>query len=244
MLGGVAVVDLNADVGESFGRWTLGDDAALIPVLTSANVACGFHAGDPHTIRVTVERCAEAGVMVGAQVAYPDLSGFGRRHMDLEAADLRAAVLYQVGALDGLCRAVGQRVRYVKCHGALYHRTLVDPIQAAAVAEAVSDYRGRPALAVLTTVPSALATAAADLGLPVVDEGYADRAYDGDGVLVPRSEAGAVLHTPDAVAAQALALAGSHRSLCVHGDTPGAADLAAAVRRALLDAGHELRAFT
>lgn len=240
----MAVVDLNADVGESFGRWTLGDDEALIPLLTSANVACGFHAGDPATLHRTVALCASAGVVVGAQVAYPDLAGFGRRAMAMSADDLQAAVLYQVGALDGLCRAHDVRVRYVKCHGALYHRTLDDPEQATAVADAVSAYRGGPPLAVLTTVPSALADAASALGLPVVSEAYADRAYGHDGRLVPRSEPGAVLEDPDAVSAQALRLAESHRSLCLHGDTPGAVGLARAVRGALAGAGHELRAFT
>jgi UPF0271 protein len=239
----VALVDLNADVGESFGRWTLGDDEALIPLLTSANVACGFHAGDPATLQRTVRRCAEGGVVVGAQVGYPDLAGFGRRAMAMEPDDLRAAVLYQVGALDGLCRAVDVRVRYVKCHGALYHRTLDDPVQAEAVARAVSEYRGAPALTILTSVPSALAHAAASLGLPVVAEGYADRAYGDDGRLVPRSQPGAVLHDGDAVSNQAVALARTHRSLCLHGDTPGAAHLAAGVRDALAAAGHELRAF-
>jgi len=239
----VGVVDLNADVGESFGRWTLGDDDSLIPHLTSANVACGFHAGDPLTLLRAVRRCAEAGVAIGAQVSYPDLAGFGRRAMAMDPDDLHAAVLYQVGALDGLCRAVDVRARYVKCHGALYHRTLEDPVQAGAVARAVSDYRGAPSLAVLTTVPSALADAAASLDLPVVAEGYADRAYGADGRLVPRSEPGAVLHDADAVSEQAVRLAATHRSLCVHGDTPGAPALAAAARAALVAAGHELRAF-
>jgi UPF0271 protein len=239
----MAVVDLNADVGESLGRWTLGDDAALIPLLTSANVACGFHAGDPTTLHRAVAACAASGVSVGAQVSYPDLTGFGRRAMDMDPDDLRSAVVYQVGALDGLCRPFGIRVRYVKCHGALYHRTLDDPVQAAAVAAAVSSYRGAPALAVLTTVPSALAEAAAGEGLPVVAEGYADRAYGQDGRLVPRSEPGSVLMHPDEASAQAVALAEQYRSLCVHGDTPGAVALATAVRASLVAAGHELRSF-
>ena len=235
-------IDLNADVAESFGRWRLGDDAALLPHLTSANVACGFHAGDARTIRETVEACARLGVVVGAQVSYRDLAGFGRRPMDLEAADLEADVLYQLAALDGLARAAGTRARYVKPHGALYHRARDDAEQAAAVVAAVLAWD--PGAAVLTQ-PGELARQAAAAGLAVVPEGFADRGYRPDGRLVPRSAPGALLTDPADAARQAVDLAstGQVRSLCVHGDTPGAPAIAAAVRGALIRAGHEVGPF-
>jgi len=235
-------IDLNADVAESFGRWRLGDDAALLPHLTSANVACGFHAGDARTIRETVEACAALGVVVGAQVSYRDLAGFGRRPMDLEAADLEADVLYQLAALDGLARTAGTRARYVKPHGALYHRARDDAEQAAALVAAVLAWD--PGAAVLTQ-PGELARQAAAAGLVVVPEGFADRGYRPDGRLVPRSSPGALLSDPAEAARQAVDLAGTGqvRSLCVHGDTPGAPAIAAAVRGALTRAGHEVTAF-
>jgi UPF0271 protein len=235
-------IDLNADVAESFGRWRLGDDAALLPHLTSANVACGFHAGDARTIRETVEACAVLGVVVGAQVSYRDLAGFGRRPMDLEAADLEADVLYQLAALDGLARAAGTRARYVKPHGALYHRARDDAEQAAALVAAVLAWDPRAAV---LTQPGELARQAAAAGLVVVPEGFADRGYRPDGRLVPRSAPGALLTDPADAAGQAVELAatGQVRSLCVHGDTPRAPAIAAAVRAALTRAGHEVAPF-
>ena len=235
-------LDLNADVAESFGRWRLGDDDALLPLLTSANVACGFHAGDARTIRETVTRCAALGVVVGAQVSYRDLAGFGRRAMDLEPADLEADVLYQVAAVDGLARTVGTRARYVKPHGALYHRVLDDDAQAAAVVAAVTAW---DADAAVLTQPGELARQAAAAGLTVVLEAFADRGYSASGRLVPRSAPGAVLTDPDAAAEQAVRLAadGRFRSLCVHGDTPGAHRIAVAVRAALTAAGYDLAPF-
>ena len=240
----MTAIDLNADLGESFGRWRLGDDAALLPHLTSANVACGFHAGDPRTILQTVRACAELGVAIGAQVSYPDLAGFGRRVMHVAAEDLIADVLYQLAALDGLARVAGSRVTYLKPHGALYLHTLDDVEQAEAIAAAVASYDRD--LAVLTTPGGALATEAVAVGLSVVAEGFADRAYGADGRIVPRSEPGAVLTEADAVAEQAarLAATGTYGSLCVHGDTPGAPALAAAVRRRLESDGFVLRPFT
>ena len=227
-------VDLNADVGESFGRWQLGDDAALMPHLTSANVACGFHAGDPLTLRRTCELAVGHGVVIGAQVGYRDLAGFGRRFIDVPAEDLAADVLYQLGALDGLARAAGGAVGYLKPHGALYHAVAAREEQARAVVGAVVAYGGLPVLGLPGSLFLALAEEA---GLPVVAEGYADRGYRPDGSLVPRSEAGAVLTDPAEVAAQAVRLArtGSVRSICVHGDSPGAPRLAAAVRVALAE---------
>ena len=249
------VVDLNADLGESFGAWRLGDDKALLDIVTSANIACGFHAGDPLTIRHACAGAVARGVAIGAQVSYRDLAGFGRREMAVPPAELAAEVLYQIAALDGIARAEGGRVRYVKPHGALYNRAVTDPEQAAAIASATVSYD--PALPILTLPGSALATAATDVRLPTITEAFADRAYRDDGTLVPRGEPGAVLTEPAAVAARAVrmvvdgtvqttsgvALEMSPRSICVHGDTPGAAVLAAAVRAALEEAGVTLAPF-
>jgi 5-oxoprolinase (ATP-hydrolysing) subunit A len=248
-------VDLNSDLGEGYGHWALGDDAALLEVVTSANVACGFHAGDPATIDRTVRTAAELGVAIGAQVSYPDLVGFGRREIDVPPDDLTADVLYQIGALEAFARAAGSRVRYVKPHGALYNRIARDPVQAAAVVEAIRRYD--PALPLLTLPGSVAMEAAGEAGIPSVGEGFADRAYTAEGRLVSRREPGAVLHDPEQVAARAVVMATEHRveaaggeqvavevrSLCVHGDTPGAVDLARAVRTALEHAGVTLEAF-
>jgi 5-oxoprolinase (ATP-hydrolysing) subunit A len=236
-------IDLNADVAESFGRWRLGDDGALLPLLTSANVACGFHAGDARTIYDTVAACLDLGVVVGAQVSYRDLAGFGRRAMDVDPADLEADVLYQIAAVDGLARVAGGRAHYVKPHGALYHRVLDDGAQAAALVAAVAAWN--PGAAVLTQQGGRFAELASSAGLTVVAEAFADRGYGPDGRLLPRSAAGALLTEPADAAAQAIRLTGTGRfgSLCVHGDTPGAVAITTAVRTALLDAGHELAAF-
>jgi 5-oxoprolinase (ATP-hydrolysing) subunit A len=223
--------------------------------VTSANVACGFHAGDPATIERTVGTAVEHGVAVGAQVSYPDLAGFGRREIDVAPGDLTADVLYQLGALEAFAKAAGSRVRYVKPHGALYNRIARDPVQAAAVVEAIRRYD--PALPLLTLPGSAAMEAAREAGVPTVAEGFADRAYTGEGRLVSRREPGAVLHDPERVAARAVVMATEGRvetidggqvevevrSLCVHGDTPGAVDLARAVRAALEEAGVALEAF-
>ncbi|MGB7819229.1 MAG: 5-oxoprolinase subunit PxpA [Ornithinibacter sp.] len=240
-----AIVDLNADLGESFGTWVLGDDEAMLEVVTSANVACGFHAGDAATIRRTVAAAAERGVVVGAQVGYPDLAGFGRRHIDVSPDDLTADVLYQLGALEAMCRVAGTRVAYLKPHGALYAATAVDEAQARAVLTAVIAYDRT--LPILGLPGSVLLRIAAEEGVPTVTEAFADRAYSADGLLVPRSVGGAVLHDLDEIAARVALLAvdgvvravdGSlvpmpARSVCVHGDTPGAVAIARAVRAAL-----------
>ncbi|MEY9966243.1 UPF0271 protein [Streptacidiphilus sp. MAP12-16] len=253
------VVDLNADLGEGFGRWTLTDDDALLGVVTSANVACGFHAGDPSTMRRVCERAAELGVRIGAQVSYRDLAGFGRRAMDVPRGELADEIAYQIGALDLFARAAGTVVAYVKPHGALYNRVVADEEQAGAVVDAVLAYRradGR-GLPVLGLPGSALLRAAAAAGLPVVGEAFADRAYTAAGTLVPRTEPGAVVHDPHTVVARAVGMArdgevvavdGSRvavraRSLCLHGDTPGAAELAFRVREALITAGVGVEAF-
>ncbi|WP_239116899.1 LamB/YcsF family protein [Planotetraspora phitsanulokensis] len=253
------MIDLNADLGEGFGVWRLGDDLALLDVVTSANVACGFHAGDPLIIRRTCAAAVDRGVTIGAQVSYRDLAGFGRREMEVDPEELCAEVLYQISAVDGIARAMGGMVSYVKPHGALYNRACRDVEQAQAVAAAVSDYipsAGRP-LPVLTLPGSVLHGVAAGYGVPTVSESFADRAYTPSGTLVPRSEPGAVLHDPDEVAARAVRMAregtvtavdGTEvridaRSVCVHGDTPGAVALAEAVRKALTGAGVTIEAF-
>jgi len=238
----VSSIDLNADLGEGFGAWRLGDDDALLDVVTSANVACGFHAGDPSTMYRVCRRAAEKGVAIGAQVGYRDLAGFGRRRIDYDHDELRDDILYQIGALEAFCRVVGDRVRYVKPHGALYNTAAVDVVQSSAVVDAVLAYD--PALPVLCQPGSVLATRAADAGLTVIGEGFVDRGYLPDGRLVPRSRPDALVHDPAEVVARAVRMAVDGvvvavdgtvvacpvRSICLHGDTPGAVELAAAVR--------------
>jgi UPF0271 protein len=255
----MVTIDLNADLGEGFGRWTLTEDEALVGVVTSANVACGFHAGDPSTMRRVCELAAARGVRIGAQVSYRDLAGFGRRAMDVPRVELADEIAYQLGALDVFARAAGAEVGYLKPHGALYNRVVHDEQQAGAVVDAVLAYRradGR-GLPVLGLPGSALLAAAEAAGLPVVAEAFADRAYTPAGTLVPRTEPGAVVHDPELVVARAVRMArdgevvavdGSTvavraRSLCVHGDTPGAAALAGRVREALVAAGVVVEAF-
>ncbi|MEV1155458.1 5-oxoprolinase subunit PxpA [Micromonospora chokoriensis] len=242
-------MDLNADLGEGFGIWRLGDDEALLSLVTSANVACGFHGGDPSTMRRVCEGAARRGVAVGAQVGYRDLAGFGRRHIAYDFAELRDEVTYQLGALNAFCRLFGTRVRYLKPHGALYHATSTDESQAAAVVAAVTGYD--PELPVLCLPGSTLAQLAVGAGLPVVAEAFADRAYLPNGALVPRGTPGAVISDPEQVAERAVRMAVervvvavdgtvipcSVDSICVHGDTPGAVSAAELVRATLIDAG-------
>jgi 5-oxoprolinase (ATP-hydrolysing) subunit A len=248
-------LDLNSDVGESFGRWELGDDAAMLALVTSANVACGFHAGDPTTLRRTCTLAAQRGVAVGAQVGYRDLAGFGRRFIDVAPDELTDDVVYQIGALDGMCRAAGTRVRYVKPHGALYNAIVHHEAQAAAVVAAVRAYD--PALPVLGLPGSAFLAAAESAGLRTVREFFVDRGYTPKATLVPRSQPGALLHDPEEVTARVLrmvadgvvtAVDGSDvpvtaESACVHGDSPGAVAMATAVRAGLEAAGIRLRPF-
>ncbi|MEU0898873.1 LamB/YcsF family protein [Streptomyces massasporeus] len=248
-------IDLNADLGEGFGRWRLTDDEQLLSVVTSANVACGFHAGDPVTMRRVCELAAERGVRIGAQVSYRDLAGFGRRAMDVPPAELAAEVAYQIGALEVFARAAGARVAYVKPHGALYNRVVHDEEQAAAVVDGV--LLADAALPVLGLPGSRLLELAGKAGLPVVTEAFADRAYTDAGTLVPRTLEGAVVTDPDAVVERSLGLARTGevvsrsgtrievraRSLCLHGDTPGAVDLARRVRERLAACGVRVEAF-
>lgn len=249
------VIDLNADLGEGFGAWAAGDDEALLDIVTSASIACGFHAGDPNTMRRLCRRAAGKGVAVGAHVGYRDLAGFGRRAMAVAWEDLVNDVIYQIAALDGFARIAGGRVSYVKPHGALYNAAVADPAQAAAVAEAVRRYD--PSLALLALPGSQLLKAASARGLTAVAEAFADRAYDHHGHLAPRGTPGAVLHSRETIVERALGMvtAGrvtatdgssvpvSPRSLCVHGDTPGAVAIAQGIRDALHAAGAVLAAF-
>ncbi len=249
------VSDLNADLGESFGAWKLGDDEALMRLITSANVACGFHAGDPLTLRRTCASAVASGVVIGAQVSYRDLAGFGRRAMDVPPEELAAELLYQIAALDGIARTEGSRVSYVKPHGALYHRVRTDRAQASALIDALRSYD--PRLPLLSQPGGAAAELAVAHGVRVVPEAYADRAYLPDGSLVPRGLAGAVLTDPAAVADRVVGMVRAGvvtaqdgtevpvvvRSVCLHGDTPGAVALAAAVRDGLTAAGVRLAAF-
>ena len=251
----MTVVDLNSDVGESFGRWQLGDDEAVLGLVTSANVACGFHAGDPSTLRRTCALAAERGVVVGAQVGYRDLAGFGRRFIDVAPGELTDDLLYQVGALDALARVNGTSVRYVKPHGALYNATVHHERQAQAVVDAVLGYD--PGLPLLGLPGSALLAAGERAGLRTVREAFADRAYTAEATLVPRSEPGAVLSDPDEVGRRVVrmvtegsltAVDGSEvridaESVCLHGDSPGAVAMAERVRAELAKAGVEVRAF-
>ena len=248
-------MDLNSDLGEGFGRWELGDDDALLDVVTSANVACGYHAGDAVTMRRVCERAAERGVAIGAQVGYRDLPGFGRRFIDVEPYDLTQDVVYQLGALQAFAAVAGSRVRYVKPHGALYNAIVTHEEQAAAVVQAVLDHD--PGLPVMGLPGSAWLRQAEQAGLRVVREAFADRAYTPDGALVSRRLPGAVLHDPDEIARRCVAMATgepvadvaggelrlSPESICVHGDTPGAVDIARRVRAELEQAGVVLTPF-
>ena len=249
-------IDLNADLAEGFGVWELGDDDAMLDIVTSANLACGFHAGNPVGLARTCRAAAARGVRIGAQVGYFDLAGFGRRRIDVEPAELTADVIYQIGALQALARAAGTTLGYVKPHGALYNTIVTDVDQARAVAEAV--HTADPTLPVLGLSGSVFFTEARRLGLRTVAEAFADRAYRPDGQLVSRSEPGAILDDPVQIAERVLAMVTTGtttavdgsviaikvESVCVHGDSPGAVAIASSVRDRLLSKGIELAAFT
>ena len=251
----MAAIDLNADLGEGFGVWRLGDDDAMLQIVTSANVACGFHAGDPAGLLRVCRSAAQRGVRIGAQVSYRDLAGFGRRFIDVAADDLIADVVYQIGALQAIARASGSAVSYVKPHGALYNTIVTHREQAAAVAAAV--HLVDPGLPVLGMAGSAFFDEAARFGLRTVAEAFADRAYRPDGRLVSRREPGAVLHDPAAIAERVATMVTSGRvdaidgtqitirveSVCVHGDSPGAVQIATAVRDRLEAGGADIGAF-
>lgn len=248
-------IDLNSDLGESFGAWNMGDDAAMLDVVTSANVACGFHAGDPAGILRTLKAAVAKNVTIGAHVAYPDKVGFGRRNMDVASDELTADVIYQIGALQGLAKAAGTSVRYVKPHGALYNTIAHDRRQALAVIEAIRAVD--PTLILVALAGSSLIELARNEGLQCVAEAFADRAYTPQGTLVSRREPGAVLHDPKLVAQRMLrlvedgtveAIDGSLTriqadSICVHGDSPAAVEMARELRRVLEQAHMSLLPF-
>lgn len=248
-------IDLNSDLGEGYGAWKMGDDAAMLGIVSSANVACGFHAGDPLTILATLREAASRGVAIGAHVSYPDRVGFGRRPMDVTSAELTADVIYQIGALQGLCTAAGTRVTYVKPHGALYNTIAQDARQAAAVIEGIKAID--PTLVMMGLAGAPILAQAREAGLATVAEAFADRAYTPAGTLVSRREAGAVLHDPDLIAARMLRLARegvieavdgsplhlSADSICVHGDSPGAVAISARIREVLIAGGVSIRPF-
>lgn len=248
-------IDLNSDLGESFGAWRMGDDAAMLDIVTSANVACGFHAGDPAGILQTLKAAAEKNVTIGAHVSYPDKVGFGRRNMDVASDELTADVIYQIGALQALAKAAGTSVRYVKPHGALYNTIAHDRRQAMAVIEAIRAID--PALVLVALAGSPLIELARGEGLQCVAEAFADRAYTPEGTLVSRREPGAVLHDPVLVAQRMLRLVQSGSieaidgslvrieadSICVHGDSPAAVEMARELRRVLEHANTSLQPF-
>jgi UPF0271 protein len=251
----VTTIDLNSDLGEGFGAWTMGDDAAMLDVVSSANIACGFHAGDPTIMLATARAAAERGVAIGAHVAYRDLAGFGRRPVHVTADELHADVVHQLGAMAATARVAGTAVTYVKPHGALYNTACADRVQAEAVVRAIADVDG--SLAVLALPGSELLLAAERYGLRAVAESFADRAYEPDGSLVSRRKPGSVLHDPDEVAARVLrmvtegvatAVDGSELrvradSVCVHGDSPGAVAMARAIRATLTEHGVTIAPF-
>jgi UPF0271 protein len=230
-------IDLNCDIGESYGAWRMGDDRPLLDLVTSANIACGFHAGDPSTIDACVRDAAQRNVAIGAHPSYPDLAGFGRRSMAIAPNDLEAAVVYQIGALAGFARVNGAKLTHVKPHGALYNDAARDEQLASAIARAVA--RFDPRLVLVGLPDSVLLRAGTAEQLQVAAEGFCDRAYEPDGSLRSRSKAGAVFTDPAQAARQAVELAsrGAVQTLCIHGDTPGAPAIAQAVGVALRAAG-------
>ncbi len=238
-------IDLNSDLGESFGRWTLGNDAELMKSITSANIACGYHAGDPVVMRDTVRMAREHGVAVGAHPGLPDLAGFGRRNMAVSPKEVETFVVYQIGALAALAAAEQVRLRHVKVHGALYHMAVKDRTLADAIAAAVRSVD--PDLILFALPATELSRAAEAAGLTVVREGFADRAYEADGSLTPRSRPGAVIQSAEDVIGRAVRMArdgivratnGSDivmriDTLCTHGDTPGSHELTRQLRAGL-----------
>lgn len=251
----MSTIDLNADLGESFGAWSMGDDLAMLEVVTSANVACGFHAGDPVTTRATCAAASERGVVIGAHPSYRDNIGFGRRFMDIPTDELEADVLYQLGALEAFCRVTGTSIAYVKPHGALYNAIVHHEQQARAVVAAVKAFD--PTLPVLGLPDSVFLQVAEEAGLRPVREAFADRAYTPQGTLGSRREHGSVLHDPELVANRMVRLATDGTveaidgsvirleadSICTHGDSPGAVEMARAVRAALEAAGVQVAPF-
>ena len=251
----MTAIDLNSDLGESYGAWRMGDDETMLAIVSSANVACGFHAGDPAGIWKTVKAAADKGVSIGAHVSYPDRVGFGRRDMDVTSGELISDVIYQIGALKGMAAAAGTTVGYVKPHGALYNRIAHDPKQGQAVIDAIKAID--PSLVLMGLANAPILKLAQASGLKTVAEAFADRAYTPDGRLVSRREQGSVLHDTQLIARRMLQLArqgtleaidGSTikidtQSICVHGDSPGAVAIAQEIRRAFGADGITVRSF-
>jgi 5-oxoprolinase (ATP-hydrolysing) subunit A len=251
----VTTIDLNVDIAEGFGVWRIADDDALLTVVSSANVACGFHAGDPGTMRRACVTAVKHGVAIGAQVSYRDLAGFGRRFIDVPPNDLIDDIIYQMSALQGIAAVSGGRMTYVKPHGALYNAIVTNETQAAAVVEAVRQFDA--SLPVLGLPGSRWLALAEEAGLETVPEAFADRAYTPEGTLLSRRETGSVLSDPDVVTERAIrfategtvvavdgsVVAAPARSICVHSDTPGALELARAVRAGLVSAGVRVASF-
>lgn len=245
-------IDINSDLGESFGDWKMGDDLALLQLVSSANISCGFHAGDPRVMLQTVEACAAAGVAVGAHPGFPDLVGFGRRRMTLTALEVRTDAMYQIGALQAMCRAVGVPLHHVKPHGAMQNMMMADYEMSVPFVEAVSATMDDPMI--YAQPGSATEQAAKDAGIKVAREIFADRAYLADGQLAPRSMTGAVLHDPEVIAERTLRMIRSEMietidgesitlkgdTICVHGDTPAAVEIAKSLRNSLISAGFSI----
>ena len=248
-------IDLNSDLGESFGPWMMGQDAALMARISSANIACGFHAGDPGTMRATIALARKQGVAIGAHPGFPDLVGFGRREMKTTPAEVEDLVLYQVSALSGMASAQGMRLQHVKAHGALYNMACRDRALADAIAQAVAAFDR--SLILFGLPNSELLRAGEAAGLRVAAEVFADRAYDPDGSLTSRTKPGSVIHDTRQVVQRAIkmvkekqviavdgsAIALQADTICLHGDTPGAAEHARAVRTGLEAAGIQVAAF-
>lgn len=251
----MAAIDLNSDLGEGFGPWPMGDDTAMLAIVTSANIACGFHAGDPAGILTVLREAARRGVSVGAHIGYRDLVGFGRRNMDPSSAELVADTIYQIGALQGLAQAAGTKVRYVKPHGALYNTIAHNARQAADVITGIKAVD--PSLVLMALAGAPIVDQARSAGLAVVCEAFADRAYNVDGSLVNRRIEGSVIHDPEVIAERMLRMVNEQRvtaidgsdialdaqSICVHGDNPTAVAIAAALRERLEARGVELKPF-
>lgn len=251
----MAAIDLNSDLGEGFGPWPMGDDTAMLAIVTSANIACGFHAGDPAGILAVLREAARRDVAVGAHIGYRDLVGFGRRNMDPSSSELVADTIYQIGALQGLAQAAGTKVRYVKPHGALYNTIAHDARQAADVIAGIKAVD--PSLVLMALAGAAIVNQARNAGLTVVCEAFADRAYNVDGSLVNRRLEGSVIHDPEAIAERMLRMVNEQRataidgtdipleaqSICVHGDNPTAVAIARRLRETLEASGVELRPF-
>jgi len=247
-------IDINCDMGESFGPWRMGDDAAIMPLVSSANIACGFHGGDPATIRKTVKLAMDAGVAIGAHPSLPDLMGFGRRAMRISTQDMYDYVLYQAGAVGAFVRAAGGRLHHVKCHGALYNMAATDAAMAGAMAEAVKALG--PGVMLYALAGSRMVESAALAGVPVIEEAFADRSYLPDGTLTPRGTAGAMIEDEAQAVQQAIAMVehgmvvtsggGSFGlrpgTICLHGDQPGALRFAKALRAALHEHGSVVQA--